>query len=131
MNDLRPSEDINPTFPEMRRRGFFKDLATGAEFFTEPAAGESDPVEALIEQAVNAHSPEQGAVYAQIAAVRAIQAQTEQLRIGNIIALATLARAEFAGYAGEAGGMGTLFSYPAEENGNIQIRDDIRAELGL
>ena len=83
MNDLRPSEDVNPTFPEMRRLGFFKDLPTGDGFFTEPAAGESDPVEALIEQAVNAHSPEQGAVYAQIATVRAIQAQTEQLRIAN------------------------------------------------
>lgn len=80
MNDLRPSENEDRLeLPEMRRLGFFKDLPTGDGFFTEPNASESDPVELLIEQAVNAHSPEQGAVYAQLATVRAIQALTATL----------------------------------------------------
>lgn len=65
------------------------------------------------------------------AQVHATLALVEQQRIANLIALADHAHARWVNYAGEAGGMGTLFSYPEAENGNMRIRDDIREALGL
>lgn len=47
----------------------------------------TDPVDVLLERAENAMSPELGLLYAQMATARAIQAQTEQARIGNLLAL--------------------------------------------
>lgn len=47
-----------------------------------------DPVDGLLERAENANSPELGLAYAQMATARAIQQQTEQARISNLLALA-------------------------------------------
>lgn len=70
-------------------------------------------------------------VYAVRAQAEATLALVEQQRIANLIALADHSLDRFGNYAGPAGGMGTLFSYPQEENGNIQLREDIRKALGL
>jgi hypothetical protein len=90
-----------------------------------------DQIEDLLEKALHAHLPEDALAAAQIATARAIREQTEQLRIANLIALADHAHERFGNYAGWAGGMGTLFSYPEDEGGNMQLRQDIRKALGL
>ncbi|CAN5419957.1 hypothetical protein BH09ACT9_BH09ACT9_00160 [soil metagenome] len=55
----------------------------------------------------------------------------EQQRIANLIALSEHAYGRFGNYAGEAGGMGTLFSYPTEQSGNMALRTEFREGLGL
>jgi hypothetical protein len=65
------------------------------------------------------------------AQVHATLALVEQQRIANLIALADHASELFGNYAGEAGGMGTLFSHPEDEGGNMRLRDDVRKALGL
>ena len=67
----------------------------------------------------------------ELAKLQAALALVEQQRIANLIALADHAHTRWGNYAGEAGGVGTLFSYPEAENGNMRIRDDIREALGL
>lgn len=76
-------------------------------------------------------APDATAALAAIAQVHATLALVEQQRIANLIALADHAFERWVNYAGEAGGIGTLFSNPESENGNMRVRDDIAESLGI
>lgn len=72
MTDPRPSEDDRP-WPGFRAAGFFDhDAPTDVE--------ETDPLMDFMGRAKEAHLPEQGLVYAQLATARAVMENTTQLR---------------------------------------------------
>lgn len=67
----------------------------------------------------------------QAAQMHATLAIVEQQRIANVINLAKAAQAQYGHYAGEAGFMGQLFDNPNTELGNMRLKPDIAAALGL
>lgn len=71
------------------------------------------------------------AVIADGAQVHATLALVEQQRIANLIALAKTAQEHYGGYAGEAGFVRTLFDNPNTELGNMRLKPNIAAALGL
>jgi hypothetical protein len=81
--------------------------------------------------ALNGQPVELAMSFSAAAQAHATLALVEQQRIANLIALASHANERWGNYAGEAGGLGTLFSYPDAEGGNMQVRDDIARALGI
>lgn len=69
--------------------------------------------------------------YGAMAQATATLALVEQQRIANLIALAKTAQEYYGPYAGEAGFAGTLFDNPKTELGNMRLKQNIAAALGL
>lgn len=134
MTDPRPSENTDDCRWESEHKDT-RPFAAVAEYGrtylgwedrTEtPVDDEQDPIADLIERAENAHDHTLGLVFAQLATVRAMQAQTEQARIANLIALGQ--------YRVAPDDLPPFRSYLMEPVGTFEVRpvEEIRKGLNL
>lgn len=67
----------------------------------------------------------------QLAVAHATLELAEQQRIANLVALAELGDRVLGGYAGDAGMFATIFDKPTTQHGNVSVKPEIAAALGI
>lgn len=82
-------------------------------------------------QEMEGETPEANLANAHLAVAFATLELAEQQRIANLIALAELGDRVFGGYAGDAGLFSTIFDQPTTSHGNVSVKPEIAAALGI